>query len=198
MNKREFLNELESRLQGLPKSDIDEKVSFYDEMIQDMVEEGKTEEEAIYSLGSIDEIVDQIAGETKITKLVKERIKPKKSISGLTIVLLVIGFPIWLPLLIVFGVLLLLGFILLWTAVIVSYSIEAALIASGFGGLFANLIALFHGEFSIGGFAVSLIAAGLSLVFFAVCIYATKISFRLTASVLLDIKRRMIGGKENA
>ena len=80
MNKDEFLDELESRLQGLPKSEIRERIYCYDEMIQDMVEEGKTEEEAIESFGGIDEVVLTIAGKTKMTSLVKERIKPKKRI----------------------------------------------------------------------------------------------------------------------
>ena len=41
MNKTEFLNELEARLKGLPKEDVEERLEFYSEAIDDRVEEGK-------------------------------------------------------------------------------------------------------------------------------------------------------------
>ena len=46
MRKAEFLRELEKRLQGLPKDEIDSRLAFYSEMIDDRIEDGKTEEEA--------------------------------------------------------------------------------------------------------------------------------------------------------
>ena len=47
MNKTEFLNELKDGLSGLPREDVEERLSFYGEMIDDRVEEGMTEEEAV-------------------------------------------------------------------------------------------------------------------------------------------------------
>ena len=47
MTKKEFLSSLRSKLQGLPPSDIDERISFYSEMIDDRMDEGKSEEEAV-------------------------------------------------------------------------------------------------------------------------------------------------------
>jgi len=38
MDKKEFLSELEKRLQGLPKADIEERLEFYSESIDDRVE----------------------------------------------------------------------------------------------------------------------------------------------------------------
>ena len=80
MDKKEFLSELEKRLQGLPKADIEERLEFYSESIDDRVEEGKTEEEAINDMGGIDSVVNQIADETPIVNLVKERVKPKRKV----------------------------------------------------------------------------------------------------------------------
>ena len=77
MNKSEFLSELRQRLKGLPINEIDERVNFYDEMISDIVEDGKTEEEAILELGGIDNVVKQIACETNLFSIVKEKIKPQ-------------------------------------------------------------------------------------------------------------------------
>ena len=47
MNKEVFLSELRKKLSGLPQSDIDERISFYAEMIDDRIEDGMTEEAAI-------------------------------------------------------------------------------------------------------------------------------------------------------
>ena len=39
MNKQEFLAELRKRLSGLPQADIEERIVFYSEMIDDRTEE---------------------------------------------------------------------------------------------------------------------------------------------------------------
>ena len=56
MNKRQFLSRLGRALKGLPEADIKERVAFYAEMIDDRVEEGMSEEEAVLAIGSVDEI----------------------------------------------------------------------------------------------------------------------------------------------
>ena len=38
MTKKQFLDELRSKLVGLPKSDVDERISFYEEMINDRMD----------------------------------------------------------------------------------------------------------------------------------------------------------------
>ena len=47
MNKEEFLSELRTKLSGLPQEDIEERISFYSEMIDDRMEDGISEEEAV-------------------------------------------------------------------------------------------------------------------------------------------------------
>ena len=60
MNKTEFIFELGKRLEGLPKEDIIEKLSFYSEMIDDRIEDGASEEEAIAGLGSPEKVAEEI------------------------------------------------------------------------------------------------------------------------------------------
>ncbi|MBR5538496.1 MAG: hypothetical protein IKU61_01205 [Clostridia bacterium] len=48
MNKQEFLEELRKGLSGLPKEDVRERLNFYGEIIDDRIEEGLTEEEAVF------------------------------------------------------------------------------------------------------------------------------------------------------
>ena len=57
MNKREFLVQLRKGLSGLPQDDIEERLSFYSEMIDDQMEEGFSEEQAVAAAGPVDEIV---------------------------------------------------------------------------------------------------------------------------------------------
>ena len=47
MKKQEFLNELRKQLAGLPKDDLDNRINFYEEMINDRMDEGLSEEEDI-------------------------------------------------------------------------------------------------------------------------------------------------------
>ncbi|MBP5732536.1 MAG: DUF1700 domain-containing protein, partial [Lachnospiraceae bacterium] len=63
MKKNEFLTELKDRLAGLDQTEVAERLAFYDEIIEDYVEDGVPEEEAVAKLGTIDEIVAQIMSE---------------------------------------------------------------------------------------------------------------------------------------
>ena len=195
MNKEEFLNELESRLQGLPRSEIRERINFYDELIQDMVEEGKTEKEAIESFGGIDEVVRTIAGNTKMTSLVKERIRPKRHISALEVVLLIIGFPLWFPLLITFFVLMIVGYFLLWIFALVTYVVEFALIAGGVGGLISVFTSSSSVYMNYGYLGLSLLVLGFGFLFIGVCVFATKVNCKIAKNILVGIKNKLIGGK---
>ncbi len=197
MKKDEFLSELKSRLNGLPKEDIDERVSFFEEAIDDRMADGLSEEEAINDLGGIDEVVKQIASETKMSSLVKERIKPKK-VSPLIIVLLVLGFPLWFPLLVTAFALVLVALVLIFVLVIVTYSIEIALLSGGCVSVAASFAALGDGNFNIGYIGISLLSFGLALMFLFVCYFSTLATFKLYKNIILGIKRSLIGGKKNA
>lgn len=194
MNKVEFLEELQNKLKGLPKSDIDNRIEFYDEMIDDMCQEGLTEEQAIEKLGGVDEVVKQIASETTLISLVKEKTKPNRSLRGWEIAMLIVGFPLWFPLLITFLSLCLVAYILVWVLVIVTYSVTISVVAAtivgvvmGFGGLFAGNVPAF-------GFYMGCAIAGLGLtiLLFYACKYATVLTLKLAKAILLKIKLSFI------
>ena len=98
MRKQEFLQELRDGLAGLPQNEIEKRVAFYAEMIDDRVEEGLSEEEAVAAVGTVYEIVLQAAEE--FPEQVSVRIKPKRKLSAMAIVLLILGSPVWFSLLI--------------------------------------------------------------------------------------------------
>ena len=53
MTKQAFAAALRNELSGLPREDIDRSIDFYCEMIDDRMEEGLTEEEAVSAIGSV-------------------------------------------------------------------------------------------------------------------------------------------------
>lgn len=55
MNKNEFLSALRERLAGVPAEDIERSVEYYSEAIDDRVEAGMSEAEAVEKLGSVEE-----------------------------------------------------------------------------------------------------------------------------------------------
>ena len=198
MKKKEFLKELENNLRGLPQRDIDERIEFYSEMIDDRIEDGKSEEEAVREIGSIDDVVRDIAKDTSLVKLVSNRVKPKNKISGLGVILIILGFPLWFPLLMVFFSLVLVLFVVLWALVIVTYAVEASLFGSSIAMAIMAFAQRSDGVPYQAALGLALCALGGAILFFFVCILATKVSFKLNKGVLLGIKRGIIGGKKNA
>ena len=195
MNKQEFLSSLRARLKGLPKEDIDERINFYEEMINDRIDDGKSEEEAVADIGSVDQIIEEIARETPLVKLVKEKITPKRKLRAWEIILLVLGFPLWFPLMITAFVLLFVGFILMWTGAIVTYAVETSLIAA----CFMSLLSFFLGYFDGGGITANLPYLGMALMSFGgaigfgfACFGVTKGMIKATRGMFIGIKSSFI------
>ena len=76
MTKMQFLMSLHDQLSGLPKEDVEQRLNFYSEIIEDSMEEGLSEADAVTALGSIEEIVAQIIEETPLVKIAKEKSGP--------------------------------------------------------------------------------------------------------------------------
>lgn len=198
MNKQEFLNQLRSSLNGLPQGEIEERVIFYSEMIDDRMEEGLSEEEAIRQIGPLDSLVSQAVVDVPLTKYVKEKLTPKRKLSALEIVLLVLGSPIWLSLLVAFFVVIFSVYIALWAIVIVLWSVFGSLAIGAVTGVASGIVYavcshVFTGLIVIAG---SLICGGISILLFFGCMGATKGTYVLLKKFLLWIKRHFIKKEE--
>ena len=200
MRKQEFIFELWKKLSDLPKGEVEERLSFYSEMIDDRMEDGLSEEEAVSEIGSPDEIAAQIMGDIPLSKIVKEKIKPKRRLTATEIVLLVIGFPLWFPLLIVvpFSVIFSL-YATLWSVVVSFWAIFVSFVGSAVGVLIGGIvfIAIGHVPVGIALIGASLICAGFSVFSFFGCKATTKGSVWLTKKSVLWTKNLFIG-KEKA
>ncbi|MBO6262379.1 MAG: DUF1700 domain-containing protein [Bacilli bacterium] len=198
MYKYEFLTALKEQLVGLPKEDIEERISFYEEMINDRIDEGKSEEEAVAEIGTVDEVVKEIAGDTKLVTLVKHKMTPKRSLRGWEIAIIIGSFPFWLPVVLVSFVLALVGFILLWTLVIVTYTVETALWAGSAMSGISFVMTLTNGEPNFAMLGMCVMALGGAILMIFGCYGSTKLTIGLTKRMMIGIKAAFIrkGGRK--
>lgn len=194
MTKLEFVFQLMNKLSGLPLDEIEDRVNFYSEMIDDRIEEGMTEEEAVSAVGNIDEIAAQIISDIPLAKIVKERIKPKKRLGVWAIVLIILGFPIWLTLLISAAAVVFSLYIVLWSVIISLWAVEISVWAAAFGALVGGIIFIVTGSTYAGGavIAAGIVCAGLSIFIFFGCKAASKGLVILTKKLALAIKNCFI------
>ncbi len=73
MRKREFLYRLDTALESFPTSEREEIIHYYEELIQDALDNGEDEENFIDKLGSIDKIVRTIKKDSDFVENVKEK-----------------------------------------------------------------------------------------------------------------------------
>ena len=194
MNKDQFLSEIRKRLSGLPQGDIDERVAFYEEMIDDRMEEGLTEEEALLEMDPIDDIVSQTLADIPLKKLVRQRVRPKRELRAREIVLLVLGFPLWFPLLLAGFAVLLSLYIVIWALLIALWAVETGLWAGAAGAIIMGVYLIIRAQPLPGAAMIGagLLCAGLSVFMFAACKGATKGIVRLTKRLTLGIKALFI------
>ena len=172
MTKAQFLKSLEERLSGLPREEREERLNFYSEMIDDRMEEGLSEEEAVSAVGSADEIAGQI-----IEEYTPEKKKaPEKERSGGKTALIIAGSPLWFPILLALAAVGFSVWITLWAVVISLWAAFGGIIGGAVGGAVGGAIIAFTANVPSG---LVLIAAGLVCTGFAVFLffgnkYATK------------------------
>ena len=130
MNKSDYLNSLESKLSKLPKIEVNERIAFYSEMIDDLMEEGLSEEQAIERIGSVDKITSQITEEIPLGKIIIDKLKPKRKLSTLEIILLVVGSPIWGALLLSLFAVIFSTYVCLWAGIVTLWAVSVCLLQS--------------------------------------------------------------------
>ncbi len=197
MTKMAFLLSLHTRLAGLPQDEAEERLRFYSEMIEDRMEEGFTEEQAVEAVGSVDEIAAQIVADIPLTNIAKETVRPKQPLKTGGIVLLVLGAPLWLPLLITAVAVVLALYAALWSVIVSLWAAFAAIIGVALGSVVGGV------GFAVGGSTLSgvamigagLICFGLAVFFFFLCKAATSGTVLLTKKIVLGIKNRLVNAE---
>ncbi len=167
-------------------------------MIEDRMEEGLSEEEAVEAIGPAETIISQIIGGTPLVKLVKERVKPKHKLKAWEITLLALGSPLWISLVLAFICIALSLYIVLWSCVAALWAADLSLAISGAVSIPVGIITYVI-EGSIPGSAMiacALISAGLGILMFPGCKAVSKGTLRLTGKITHWIKSLLMR-KEN-
>ena len=198
MKKQDFVAELRRKLAGLPKQDIEERINFYSEMIDDRMEDGISEDDAVSEIGSVDDIASQIIADIPFTKIAKERIKPKRKLKAWEIVLLAVGSPIWLSLGIAVVAIIFSLYVVLWSVIVSLWAVFASLIASAVGCVLTGIAFAIVGNGGAGGVSVSfgIVCAGLAIFCFFGCKAATKGVVVLTKKIAIGIKKCFVRKEE--
>lgn len=185
MTKNEFLSQLRKGLSGLSRADAEEQLSFYSEMIDDRIEEGMSEAEAVAAVGVPEEIAAQIMANIPLKKNEKRRLKAGE------IVLLALGSPIWLSLGIAAVAVIISLYISLWAVIVSLWSVFGAVVACTFGGLLAGAVLACSGNVLPG---LAMVAAG--IVFAGLSIFLFCGGKAATDGVLLLTKKLIAGRKK--
>lgn len=83
MNKKDFLKSLEKKLSILDEQEVKDIINEYEDIIDQKVKDGKTEEEAVKEFGSIDELSSEILKTYKLnSKYTKENESLKNTVDS--------------------------------------------------------------------------------------------------------------------
>lgn len=191
MTKREFLNVLEKKLSGLPQKDVAERVGFYGEMIDDRIEEGLSEEQAVMEIGSAEEIAAEIMADMPLTKIAKERFKKRRRLGIWEIVLLALGFPIWFSLGIALLSVIFSVYVCLWSVIVSFWAVFVSFCASAIGMTAAGIFSLCIGRglVAVVVTGAGIFCAGLAIFMFFGCKTVAKGIVWITKKMALGIKR---------
>ena len=198
MKKQEFLDGLKQGLAGMPKHEVAGRLAFYSEMIDDYMEEGLSEEEAVAKIGPVDEVVSEVIADIPFITLLKEKIKNKRRLKGWEIALIALGFPIWFSLLVAVFAVLFSAVVSIyagcWSVMISLWAAFGTLAGGGIGGVLGSILFLCTGN-ALAGFAIlggGLVCAGLAIFAFYGCKEATKGVLWLTKKIAVAIKKCFI------
>ncbi len=178
MNKQAFLAALQEQLKGLSQNDMEKSLEYYSEMIDDRVEDGISEEEAVFAMGAPEEIARQILMDLPLPKVVRVKAKPARPLRVWEIVLLVLGSPVWVPLALTAVILFAVCYMVIWVMIFALYAIDFSFAMGALAGFIQGGISLF----TLGGtqaafyFGAGLVSIGVAiLLFFAFNILAVKL-----------------------
>ena len=189
MTKNEYLKALEQSLGQLGESERQKQLAYYEELFDDMAEDGIGESEAAALLGKPEDAAGEILRETPLTQLVKSRVRPKKGWSALSVVLAVVGSPIWLPISLALLCVMLCVYAVIWVVVAVLF---AAIVAVGLSGAAAVAFAVITMGFDPPNAlliaALGIAAIGIGIAGFVGCVYVARATVKLTALIARGIR----------
>ena len=197
MTMNEYLSALAAGLSQLPEEERKKQIGYYEELFADMREEGLSEEEIAEKLGGPEKAAEEILAEMPLPILIKSRVKPKKGWNVLTVILLILGSPIWLSIAIALLAVILSVYVVIWAVAIVLFAVVLSILAVGIFGivLFAANVALAPIP-ALLVLGLGLICLGLTIPAFMGAVAAAKGVCRLTGRIAKWIRSLFIRKEE--
>ena len=193
MNKAEFLQALAARLNGLTAQERERALNFCAEGIDDRVEDGMEENDAVAALGDVETVARELLADRPLRAVVRERVRREGSAGR--IALLICASPLLLTLFAV-G---LSAYAALWAAMIAVYAAVASLLIAGAACALGGVALMF-----VQGAAPGLCVCGAGLVSFALGLLlidpvkaAGKGLWKLTKAFGRGCKRLIVGKRRN-
>lgn len=194
MNKKEFFERLKGELSAFPEQEVNERLDFYEEIIDDRMEEGLSEEEAIEKVGTLESIKAQITEDIPLSIIVKGKVKPKKKLKTWEKVCLIVGSPIWVSVLLAAFAVILSLYIVLWALDITLCCIDAAFAASSaacvIGSIYYACSMSSASALCVAG--AGLIFGGISVLMFFGCKSAIKGTLKLAKRIVVRLKLLLV------
>lgn len=189
MNRNEFLAGLERQLSQLDPAERQKQLDYYAELLSDMTEDGMSEEEAAAKIGSPESVAAEIFAEMPLPALVRSRVRPRSGWNALSIVLLVLGSPIWLSLLLALAAVVIAVYAVIWAVILSLFAAVAAIAAAGVGAVLLGVTELDSGvPRALMFLGAGLVCAALSIPAFLGALWCAKALVRLTAVIFRGIK----------
>ncbi len=202
MTKREFFDALTARMKSLPKEEQNRVIRYYNEVLEDYMEDGMTESEAVAQLEDVDTIAKRILLEYAMESHNKAPVeanpvykaeKYKKQGNVLMVVLALITIPFWGSILVS-----LLGAVFAIAAAL--FCIPISLGAAAIGCMAMTPVLIFTGQVGKGFFvlAAGLICVALTMISIPIVIWLMKLSYKLVRWMFRLVKTWFSGRKEVA
>ena len=190
MTKNDFLEALAHGLAGLPAEDAKRWTEYYTEMLEDRIEDGMSEEEAAAALGDPAQIVRQILSQTPLTRLIKNKVTPKRRLFVWEIILIVLGSPIWISLAIAAASVIFSVFVSLWSCILAIWACGLGIAIAAPAGVLLCGVQLWLGALAQGFLLLGcgVAAIGVSIVWYELSLWLTRLLWRFNKWFLLFTK----------
>ena len=187
MDKQSFLASLRSAVSTLPPDEIERTVAYYEELIEDRMEDGMSEEEAVGSMEPIVTLASKAFESYRTPPALRDNgagggqagggqsAPPPQKRRGhvLLVILAVLGSPVWIPVMLALGAAALVVIAVMFVAIIVIIAAVLSLIFGSVAVFILWLLGLVEHTipvlFVIGGLLAS-IGLGLLLLFPAIAL----------------------------
>lgn len=163
-------------------------LAYYSELIDDRIEGGMTESEAVAACGDVAQVAGQLLDDARTRGALRSRPRP------VSIVLLALGSPLWAALILAAVAVVAALYITVWAILVSLFAVLASLLLAGVAGIVSCLILLGHNvatAFMVLG--LGFCCAGIGLALFWPLMKCAGLFARLTAAAARGIWTRSFG-----